>query len=155
MTISGVSRREESKLEFGEFTEAYFVLLTRAWISEEYVAELLADPSPALREAGFEVPPGIDVEVIRHSDGEGDLEWWFATKLGKLILSGSVRCGSRALLLDQLGCTFPNLSRFILENSWRLSWKPCQAGLLTAARAVRAVPALPSQEKRSSRESWM
>lgn len=90
MTISGVSRREESKLEFGEFTEAYFVLLTRAWISEEYVAELLADPSPALREAGFEVPPGIDVEVIRHSDGEADLEWQYQMWL-EGIAAGSAR----------------------------------------------------------------
>ena len=77
-------------MEFGEFTEAYFVLLTRAWISEEYVAELLADPSPALREAGFEVPPGIDVEVIRHSDGEADLEWQYQMWL-EGIAAGSAR----------------------------------------------------------------
>ena len=35
--------------------------------------EILADPPSALREVGFDVPPGIDVDVVRQSDGEADL----------------------------------------------------------------------------------
>ena len=58
--------REGSKLGFAEFEGAYYILLTKAWISEECVMEIPQIPPPALREAGFEVPPGVDVKVVRH-----------------------------------------------------------------------------------------
>lgn len=61
-------------MEFGEFEEAYFTLLTRVWSREEYMMKLMSDPRPILREVGLEVPESTEVTVIRSAEGEANLE---------------------------------------------------------------------------------
>jgi hypothetical protein len=61
-------------IELSEFEDAYYALLMRAWTSEDFVAELIADPKPALREVGLIVPDDVTVDVRRKTEGEGTLE---------------------------------------------------------------------------------
>lgn len=77
-------------MDFAEFEEAYFALLTRVWISDDYVMELLANPSSALREVGLVVPPGVEVDVVRRSEGEPDLEQQYRMWI-EGVSTGSVR----------------------------------------------------------------
>ena len=60
-------------MEFKEFEDAYYALLTRAWTSEDYTMEMMANPVPALREVGFKVPDGVELTILRAVAGEGDL----------------------------------------------------------------------------------
>ncbi|MDR1808117.1 MAG: hypothetical protein LBR33_09435 [Propionibacteriaceae bacterium] len=61
-------------ITLSEFEDAYYALLMKAWTSEDFVAELIADPKPALREVGLSVPDNVVVDVRRKVEGEGSLE---------------------------------------------------------------------------------
>ena len=45
-------------------TAAWNEVIVRAWTDEDYMAQLLADPLPLLRDAGFEVPEDATVSVM-------------------------------------------------------------------------------------------
>lgn len=67
------TERKLMSMEFKEFEDAYYALLTRAWTSEDYTMEMMANPVPALREVGFKVPGGVELTILRAVAGEGDL----------------------------------------------------------------------------------
>ena len=67
------TERKPMSMEFKEFEDAYYALLTRAWTSEDYTMEMMANPVPALREVGFKVPDGVELTVLRAIAGDGDL----------------------------------------------------------------------------------
>jgi len=59
--------REGSKLGFAEFEGAYYILLTKAWISEEYVMETPPKPPPPPPRAGRGGGAAAGgVKVVRH-----------------------------------------------------------------------------------------
>ncbi len=43
-------------------------LIAQAWIDEGFKQRLLADPAAVLKEAGVEIPPGIEVRVAENTD---------------------------------------------------------------------------------------
>ena len=51
--------REGSKLGFAEFEGAYYILLTKAWISEEYVMETPQIPPPLCGMRDLRFLPGL------------------------------------------------------------------------------------------------
>jgi hypothetical protein len=59
--------------ERAEFINAYTRVLITAWSSEEYARKLESAPSGALREAGLELPAGVEIVVVR-TIPDGDYE---------------------------------------------------------------------------------
>lgn len=51
--------REGSKLGFAEFEGTYYILLTKAWISEEYVMETPQIPPPLCGMRDLRFLPGL------------------------------------------------------------------------------------------------
>jgi hypothetical protein len=73
------------------FVDAYTMLLTSSWSSEEFARGLEADPQRALAEAGLHVPPGAQVRIVRIASGEPDLDsqidlWEEGRRTGQYIL---------------------------------------------------------------------
>ena len=48
--------------------QRYEEIMRRAYTDEEYRARLLADPSGVMREAGFEIPAGLEVRAVESTD---------------------------------------------------------------------------------------
>jgi len=42
----------------------YGQLIAKAWSDEDFKARLLADPKAAMKEAGIDVPEGVEIEVV-------------------------------------------------------------------------------------------
>lgn len=58
--------REGSKLGFAEFEWGVLYTAHESVDQRRVRYGNSSNPAPALRDAGFEVPPGVDVKVVRH-----------------------------------------------------------------------------------------
>jgi hypothetical protein len=57
-----------------EFVSNYAKLLTHAWSDESFADQLQANPQQVLSENGLSVPADANVQIIRDTQGEGDLD---------------------------------------------------------------------------------
>jgi hypothetical protein len=60
--------------ERSAFVSAYTKVLTAAWSSDDYVAQLERNPRSALAEQGLELPADATVRIVREVGGDPDLE---------------------------------------------------------------------------------
>jgi hypothetical protein len=64
-----MNREERSK-----FIDSYSKVLTQAWADASFLKSLQASPAAILNTAGITVPPGVTVNIITKTAGEGTLE---------------------------------------------------------------------------------
>lgn len=57
-----------------EFVSNYAKVLTNAWSDEAFAQRLSSNPQAVLTENGLPVAADADVEIIRNTQGEGDLD---------------------------------------------------------------------------------
>ena len=52
------------------FLSAYQAVVVKSWTDPAFKARLLADPTGVMREAGVDIPAGMDIKLVEHQDGE-------------------------------------------------------------------------------------
>lgn len=57
-----------------EFVSNYAKLLTNAWNDEAFAQRLMSSPQAVLSESGLPVPADADVQIVRQTSGDGDLD---------------------------------------------------------------------------------